>query len=438
MQPRLLRTFEAALALALVAALAVYAWRGTYTRYVTDDYCSASRLRNTGFAAAMRWHWTQWSGRYSYYAIKAIPEAIGPVTAPAMPAVMIALFCALSVWALRRIARDALLATLCGLALVFTAIDATPDVLSAFGPLMWETGALTYMLPLLLYTLWLGLFFAPRSLAARCILGAVAMFVAGGLSETSLAAQLGLAGGLLFTTIVRRMPDARKIAAAGLVATVAAALLAASAPGNVKRMAGLTPRPLAEAIGDAFRLAYRFIGSNVFVDGAALVVLLVCGLLLGMTRTRVELSTILLLALTAFGAFVASILPSTWMLSGSPPPRALHVTIFFFAAMLFALAAALGVLRPRLARIATPLLLAVSIAIAALSTARVAETFDEGRRHAAEADRIAAILQKSAGKDLTIRSPYAIAERMLFADRTYWTNTCICDYYGVRSLTVTR
>ncbi len=436
MQPRLLRSLCAALALALFAALAVYAWRGTYTRYLTDDYCSAVRLHNLGFASAMHWHWTEWSGRYSYYAIKALPESIGPVTARVIPALLIALFCACAVWSMGRVTRE--FALLCGIAIVFASIDATPDVLSPFGPLLWETGAMTYMLPLIFYALWLGLFFAPRSLAARCVFSAVVMLIAGGLSETSLAAQLGLTAGLLFLAIVKRMPDAMKIAATAFLATVAAALIAWSAPGNAKRMSELHPRPLLEAIGDAFRLANVYVGSSAFVDGAALVVVLACGLLLGTTRARTELSTILLLALAAFGAFVASMLPSTWMLAGSPPPRALHVSTFFFAVMLFALGAALSVVLPRLARMGTPVLLVLSIAIAVLSSVRVAQSIDDGRRFASEADRVATVLRANAGKDLTIRAPYALAERMIFEDPNEWTNRCIADYFGVRSLTVTR
>ena len=436
MQPRLLRTFCAALALALFAALAVYAWRGTYTRYLTDDYCSAARLRNTGLTAALRWWWTEWTGRYSYYAIKAIPESIGPATAPVVPGLLIALFCASAVWAMRRVTRDG--ALLCGLAIVFAAIDATPDILSPFGPLLWETGAMTYMLPLILYVLWLGVFFVPRSLAVRCTLSALLMLVAGGLSETSLAAQLGLAAGLLFLALVKRVHDATRIAAAGLLATVAAAAIASSAPGNLKRMSGLNPRPLLDAIGDAFHLGFVYIGSNAFVDGASFVILLACGLLLGMTRTRTELSTILLLALAACGAFIASILPSTWMLSGSPPPRALHVSTFFFAAMVLALATAVGVVIPRFARIAAPVLLALSLVVVGFSIARVWRSMEDGWRFAKEADRVAAIVSANRGRDLTLHAPYALAERMVFRAPDEWTNRCMSEYYGLRSLTVTR
>lgn len=442
--PRRLRLLCAVLGLALLAALSVYAWRSSYSRYITDDFCTASKLRDLGFVEAMKWHRAHWSGRYSFYAVKAIPESIGPATPPVMPAVIITLFCGTAVWALmasRAKDRDPspLLATITGLAVVFATIDATPEVLAVGGPLIWETGLLTYMLPLVLYGFWLGMFFVPRLVTARVVASALVMFVAGGLSETSLAAQGGLAGGILFLTVLRRIPDAIKIAAAGFVATLLSALVTATAPGNVKRMSELPPQPpLVDAILDAIRLSYSFFGSNVFFGGAALFVVVACGALLGTTRARSELSTILLLAVVSLGAFMVSILPSTWMLSTSPPPRALHVTTFFFAGVLLALSMAAGIARPQLVRTAAPLLLAVSIGVTGLSIAKIARTFDEGRVHVAEVDRITAILQASPGKDVVIRSPYANAQRLLVRDPSFWTNTCICDFYGARSLSVPR
>lgn len=439
-QPRLLRWTCAAFALALVVALAAYAWRGIYSRYITDDYCTASKLRNLGFVEAMKWHRTNWSGRYSYYAVKAIPEAIGPGTAPVMPALMIVSFCVSMIWTIRR-AMDPgpLVAAASGFAVVFATIDATPEVLAVGGPLIWETGSITYMLPLVLYAAWAGVFFGPRSLGLRCALSAAILFVAGGLSETSLAAQAAIAGGALFVAVVRRLPDATRIAATGFAATVLSALVSVTAPGNVRRMSELPPQPpLLDAIGEALRLAYRYVGSNVFVGGASLVAIVGCGLLLGTKRDRRDLPVLLLLALTCLGAFIGTLVPSTWMLSTSPPPRALHVSNFFFIATTLFLAAALAACRPAGASIAAAVLLVLSVPIALHSAATVVNTFEEGRRHAAEVDRIAAILRASKGKDVRIVSPYAIGARLLVPDAEFWTNTCICDYYGVRSLVVTR
>lgn len=439
MQPRVLRWICAAVALALLAGLSAYAWRGHYARYITDDYCTAFKLRTLGFKDAMLWHRNHWSGRYAYFAVKAIPEAIGPGTTVFTPAVTIALFCAAAIWMVRRATKaGALLAAMTGLAIVFAAIDGTPDILAVGGVIMWETATLTYMLPLVLYCVWAALFFVDLSIAARCTLAAVALFVAGGLSETSLAAQGALTGGVLFFAIVRRLPKARKIAAWSFFMTLAAALVSVTAPGNVVRMSELPPQPpLTRAIYDAFRLTYSYVGSNVFIGGASLVAILGCGLLLGRTRDRREIPSLAFLALIALGAFVTSILPATWMLSSSPPPRALHVSNFFFIAMLLFVTAAIGAAKPR-AQLAATLLLVLALPLTIRATSVVMDSMEEGRKHAAEVERIGAILRANRGKDVVIRSPHAIAERLLVRDPKFWTNVCICDFYGARSLSVTR
>lgn len=435
----MLRWICAAVALALLAGLAAYAWRGHYARYITDDYCTAFKLRSLGFVDAMLWHRNHWSGRYTYFAVKAIPESIGQSTTVYTPAVTIALFCAAAIWMVRRAAKTgALLAATTGLAIVFAAIDGTPDILAVGGVIMWETATLTYMLPLVLYCVWAALFFADLSVSARCGLAALVMFVAAGLSETSLAAQGALTGGVFFFTIVRRISEARKIAGWSFFVTLVGALVSVTAPGNVVRMSELPPQPpLARAVFDALRLTYSYVGSNVFIGGASLVAILACGLLLGHTRERREIPSLAFLALIMFGAFTTSILPATWMLSTSPPPRALHVSNFFFIAMVLFASAAIGAARPR-TQVAAIVLLALAIPLTIRATAVVMDSMEEGRRHAAEVERIGAILRANRGKDVVIRSPHAIAERLLVRDPKFWTNVCICDFYGARSLSVTR
>src|SRR5687768_9339331 len=146
--PRTLRLGMAALLLAVLVALGAYAARGWYSRYVTDDFCTAAVLEKMGFVEAIKFHRRSWSGRYSYYAAKAIPESIGPVTTRFMPGLMIALFGASAFWTLRRVlARQAVLvAVLAGAVVVYATIDGTFDVLAINGPLLWETGIITYTL----------------------------------------------------------------------------------------------------------------------------------------------------------------------------------------------------------------------------------------------------------------------------------------------------
>ncbi|HVG22994.1 MAG TPA: hypothetical protein VND45_02470, partial [Thermoanaerobaculia bacterium] len=234
---RALRHGSAALTAAVFVALGTYAWRGWFARYVTDDFCTASVLREKGFFGILPYHRLAWSGRYAYYQLKAIPESIGPGTAQVMPALMIAFFCAAAIWTMRRwLGETPRLAILTGATIAYAAIDATPEVLAIGGPLVWETGTVTYMLPLILYTLWAGLFFGGGSARARWIGSFVLMFVAGGLSETSLAAQCAATGAFMVVMLLGRWREASRIAMTGFAASLIALLLVASAPGNEVRM----------------------------------------------------------------------------------------------------------------------------------------------------------------------------------------------------------
>lgn len=335
---KLIRAAAVVTAAALLA-LAAYAWRGWYSRYITNDFYTAAVLQKLGFFEAMKFHRANWSGRFSYYAIKAIAESIGDGTPRVLPALMIAFFCVAAAWSFYRIFAlpSSLLAIMGGATVVFATIHLTPEVLAVGGPLIWETGLITYMLPLALYALWAGSFFGHASLRARVALSALLMFIAGGLSETSLAAQCAFAVCIVIVARVRRSSDALRVALAGLLATVIAAIIVASAPFAVRLSELPPPQPLLSAIMDAFALSYSYVGSNIFIGGASLIVVFLTGALLGMTGARIDARLALLIGGTALVSFVASLVPATWMLATGPPPRALHVSGFFVVILLTAL-----------------------------------------------------------------------------------------------------
>lgn len=429
------RIAYAVVTLAVLVALGTYAWRGWYTRYITDDYCTAITLHDRGFVGAMKYHRQTWSGRYSYYAVKAIPESIGPATARVMPTVMIALFCAAGFWTFRRMIDSRRLAFMMAVVIVFAAIDGTPEVLAVGGPFVWETGLVTYMLPLVLFTLWAGLFFT--RFRGRVLVSALLMLLAGGLSETSLAAQGAFTAGILAVCVLLRARDSIPVAAVGFVSTLAALLLVVTAPGNVVRMSRLpVQQPFLDAVVDALRLAYRYPGSNMFIGGASLLLVILGGMLVGATA-RVRINAALLTAAVLLGAFIATMIPSTWLLSMGPPPRALHVTNFFMIGTLIALSAAFGAARLRNVRVVLIALLIAAL-VPIYSTVWLIRNMDEGRLAASEMDRIAATMRANRGRDVTVHSPWALAQRVLVTDPEFFTNRCLADYYGVRSLTVTR
>lgn len=402
----------AVLTVCVVVALAAFAWRGWYTRYFVDDFCSANILQKFGFAEAMQWQREWWSGRYAFFAIKAPLETIGPITARFTPGVMVALMGLAAWWASRR--------TAVALFLTFAAIDSAPELFHRYGPFAWETGALTYMLPVVLFLVWLGLFARGRGV----IVGALVLLVAGGLSETSLVAQCVMVIGALIASIVHRDAIRTRIAVASVLASLIALLIVVSAPGNEARANHLAPRgSILDASWRSLEVAYDFIGSHVFAEGASLLLVATAGLLVTIPR-RVALSAMSI----SIACYLVSFLPSIWTLSAPPPPRALYIPNFFIILIVFFAFAALHV---RL-HFAVVLLAIVPV----WSTIATVRTIPAARDEAQQIDAIMRFMQTRHGQDVTLHSPWALRSRYLGPAMDDPNTYCMSQYYRLRSLKV--
>jgi hypothetical protein len=90
------------------------------------------------------------------------------------------------------------------------------------------------------------------------------------------------------------------------------------------RAGGLPPHPsFVDAGGHRVALANGFIGSELFGNPAALVLVVVAGALLTEQLSTKQAATAV--AIAAMG-YLATFLPSAWALAGTPPPRVLHVS----------------------------------------------------------------------------------------------------------------
>ena len=83
----------------MLAALAIYAYLGTFTRYMADDYCTAGTIKNHGFWGAQTYWWQNWSGRYSFTFVVSFVELMGLRIVPILPALLISLWLFSIVWA---------------------------------------------------------------------------------------------------------------------------------------------------------------------------------------------------------------------------------------------------------------------------------------------------------------------------------------------------
>lgn len=435
---RALRLACVLLSLALLAGLLTWSLRGWHARYFLDDYCTAADLHDYGFAGAMRHHRETWSGRYSYFVFKAALESIGPVTARVMPTLMMLLLGGALWWALRGLVAERAAAAAATLAGTFAIFDASPSLLNADETYFWETGYVTYVLPLVLFTLWLRLFLVPRSVAFCSTASAALMLVAGGLSETSLAAQGALSGGFLVAALLLRNRPAAWIAAAGVMATLVSLAIVASAPGNLVRAGTLgAPFTIGEAVLRALRFANGFVGSYLFLAGAAFLAVIGTGLLAGFVSARIRPRLALAFAAIAFAAYLVSFFPSAWLLPTPPPPASLDVASYCLMLAFFGAAAAAGGAWKNGARI-LPLLLIALTAVPLWSVVSNVRALPADRERAARMDALDAFFRARRGQEAVVQERWPLAMHILSEDPEHWSNRCVSRYYGLQSVRVAR
>src|SRR5215213_6598871 len=73
----------------MLATLVLYAYLGTFTRYMADDYSTASVLNKEGFWGAQVYWWQTWSGRYSFTFVISFIELFGLGIVPILPTLII-------------------------------------------------------------------------------------------------------------------------------------------------------------------------------------------------------------------------------------------------------------------------------------------------------------------------------------------------------------
>lgn len=233
--------------------LAAAASMGFFSRYIADDFCTAGTLRRLGFWESQSNWYLNWSGRYSFTLVATSLNVLGPAITPWLPLAALILWLGAGVYLFRawipeteRSASGGLPFGLSSLALFFTVEGAA----NLYQSLYWQTGMLTYTLPLVLGTFYLGWLVkrtrkeagtrpATVSIAASAILA----FLTGGFSETFVALQttamaLWVAGTLALRG-GRGRPARWALPVAGLLGSLLALLVMAMAPGNAVRQSAL-------------------------------------------------------------------------------------------------------------------------------------------------------------------------------------------------------
>jgi hypothetical protein len=353
-----------AASVAFAAALAAYAYAGTFARYMADDFCMAYELARNGFLASQAYWFTTFFGRYSSTAAVNLAELIGPRIVPFLPALALGAWLLIAVWTVLQLAkvlhlaRPRLASFLSGSLIVFVALNCLPNIVQV---LYWQTAMLTYVAPLIFLTLIAGIpvWRSGRSSDAAqrrtttlwSILVAVLAFVAGGFSDTYAAVQISLFSLALLLVVVGpslrlTRPGGRLLRLlilAALLGALLAMLVVISAPGNARRESYFPPHPgLPQVLIASTLYSLELIRSWGTAHTIDLLIALVFPALIAMLchpfrillepdlelRDQTTARWLVLLPGLALLLTIACFAPAAWALSGPPPDRVLVIPMF--------------------------------------------------------------------------------------------------------------
>jgi uncharacterized membrane protein YiaA len=454
----------------LGAVLCSYATVGWFSRYVGDDFQTAAYARTKGFWQS-QYYWHQnWSGRFSFvFTINLLHVSFGARIVPFVTTV------ALIVWLLALAGLIFQLFELWGepqsrrkpfffaaLILVVTvAINGNADVV------YWETGVVTYTLPIALFCFMLAaMIYCIRggrqtSLGSLMFFGVAAVFI-GGFSETFATYQttfFSIALGLALLKAFSAPEIARRLFLAAFLGSVVSLVIVASAPGNQIRMEGASYASLAWVFKSAFLYSFYLIFKFVFVTPLAAASAFALPAVVSFQASAPakgpaeqpqiawsNVGKILLMNLAVLIAMTACTVPGFYALGATPPPRALFLPQFLMVAAAVvwghfvssALRSA-GLFRNWMSAISL-IVIALVLALLPITTIKSnLQVVPVAAGYAREWDQQDHEMKqsRSAGKKeikLHLIQPGPGEKCRLSSDPQDWYNRAVAEYYGVESI----
>jgi hypothetical protein len=253
-------------------ALAIYAYLGTFSRHLADDYCSVN-FTNANFFSALWLNYMNVSDRFSNFMLITFSESMSPRSVSVLPALMLTLWIMGIAWLLYEASNFSGQAwgkptiwTLT-LLLVFFALLQAPN---RFQILYWRSSMAAHFAPLV-FMPYLASFIlrsitsvakAPLSYWVYPLVFFVA-FILGGFSEPTVVVMISLLVLAIFTTWMWLKRPTRGAVLGLLFWTFAGAVLAlavmAISPANSFRLSNAAPPTLPMLLSRGFRYGFDFI-----------------------------------------------------------------------------------------------------------------------------------------------------------------------------------
>lgn len=461
-----------------VAALSFFIYLGFFSRYWADDFCYIVNFENArNIFDAIQVVYVSWSNRYTNILFVGIIDFFGNDSIRFLPGAMILLL-ALSIstavyqagkvigWPIR-----SLIAFNIGIFLAFFAILQSPN---RFQSVYWMMGLATYFAPIVFWGLMLTLLLWAihaqtnryKSILALAAL-AILAFLAGGMSETTLAFQVTFFALFLTAVLFFVRTTQKRIAlifsTVALAVSLIALLVVFLAPGNSVRLENIPESEFSfSKIALVFIFAFDFIKSSLgsFIIPTVVSLLSTLGLALFLFRERKSQFPKSHLWLTLFAVpavtyiLIASLVaPSVYVYGnfGYPEPRALFPAQFVLSASLMLFGFLLGSFLGQGLRlkafwqtsfgiITLTIVLFVVAAYPVWFLQKEIPTLPRVQRYAQQWDERDSYLteqQQQGNLDIVlqgIQPPGGLVD--LRPDQNFWVNLCVADFYDLNSIAV--
>ena len=458
-------------------ALIAYAYLGTYSRYMADDFSALRPVQSHGFLGAQITWYQSWTGRFSFSLLNSLFALLGPAMPRFTPGLLLTFWFAAAVWASYQIYSLSGSITrprvVLGAAfIIFATLETAPNLSQS---LYWQTAALTHFTPFIPLSLYVGLisqgvrrkhFSRKFSLACAGIL----TFVAGGLADAYVVFQsCALILAILAVEVFAGAELQSRIRAflvAGLIGSLLAFTIVLASPGNAVRQASFPKHfNVVETVAVTMFYSLGFVAKQLIKHPIIFLVSLSLPLLMVMRAfgvseprwsRRLCIRLLLLTPLTVFLLIMCCTGASVYAISVMLPERArILLSLIFICGTLVWSRAAAEYLAGKFATIgderkqfisasASVLLLLVTLAplISCFSTVKISE---QARSFAADWDRQDSQLKaarQSGVADMTVpqigdfqtRIGKGRGDLYLRADPSFWINQVTATYYGLKSL----
>jgi hypothetical protein len=335
----------------LLVPLGTHAYIGQFSRYLADDYCTASTLRQLGFIGSQIDWYNNWSGRFSFTFLINATQLLGTGITPFLTLLLLITWLIVLRFTINRVFHliagqiPSPLPLLIGAFILYATLDSTPDIYQSF---YWQTGMITYAIPLVLFTVFWG-WVSSKSLdhpderpgVIILLVSGLLAFLTGGFSETFVAMQTITLAVFFLIQLFTHGRDRKlhpALLAAGLAGSIAAMITIMLAPGNAVRQGLMPTSPdVLSLVGWSLRHGLAFAAKSAISTPITFAISMIFpAILMIISPWNIELSLpagksniqlwgpyIVGIPIVTYLIIVASVAPSVYATSAYPAERAL-------------------------------------------------------------------------------------------------------------------